>query len=76
MSDQIKTMTVTIFMKSGNKLVSDCVRKYTFTPSPTGVAKIELDQAPGPGSTVIMIQSLDVNQIEGMTVVDHNLPPV
>jgi hypothetical protein len=67
-------MTVTLYMKSGNQLVSDCVTKYTFTPSPTGVSKIDLAQSPGPNSTAILTQALDVGQIEGMTVHDGNLP--
>ena len=74
MSTALKLMTVTLYMKSGNKLVSDCVTKYTFTPSFTGVAKIELAQSPGPNSTAILTQALDVGQIEGMTVHDGNLP--
>jgi len=69
-------MTVTLYMKSGNQLVSDCVTKYTFTPSIDGVSKIDLEQTQVAGSRIILTQSLDVGQIEGMMVVDNNLPAI
>ena len=64
-----KYMTVSLFMKSGNVLVSDCVLSYTFVPSPTGVSKLQLEQNhERPGSRRILVASLCVDQIEGITV--------
>jgi hypothetical protein len=62
---------MTIFMKSGNKLFSDCVTEYSYVPAAHGLAKLQLTQDHKPGKTKILVQTLVIDQIEGISVVDY-----
>ena len=64
-------IAMTIFMKSGNKLYSDCVTEYSYVPAGYGLSKLQLTQDHKPGKTKILVQALAIDQIEGISIVDY-----
>ncbi len=66
-----KVMKVNIFMKSGNIIKLDDVTQIKYTDSGVNDRFIELKQLGKKGATLLMVASIELAQIEAITIIKN-----